>query len=57
MFNISTLRKPACNGDCMWADRLVMVFHADGKLLQLYWTLTNQYGEYCGRELIVPDNL
>ncbi len=41
--------------DCMWPDKLVLVFDAAGKLVEAWYTMTNEHGEYCGRDPIFPE--
>ena len=41
--------------DCMWRDHLVVVFDQTGILVEAWYTMTNEYGEYCGRDPIFPE--
>jgi hypothetical protein len=39
--------------DCMWPVGPVRFrFDQGGKLIEAWRTMTNQYGEYCGRDII-----
>lgn len=39
---------------CMWLDKLVLRYDANGECIEAWYTYTNWEGEYCGREIIIP---